>query len=106
MRIPFFPTLVYEYLIESIDNLKQINLANKDVIIDGNSFMYYIYNEIVKEDKKKEMLKRLTGTPFGYDGCWKIFHDILVLFKQKCSTVIVVSDGIFKSNSDRRRNLD
>jgi len=48
------------------------------------------------------MAQRLTGTPFGYDGCWKIFRETLSLFKEKCSTVVVVFDGILKSNSCRR----
>jgi hypothetical protein len=102
MGIPFFSSLIYGYLIQSTDHLKQINLTKKNVIIDGNSFMYFIYKTIVIEDRKKQMNQRLTGTPFGYDGCWKKFRDTLCLFKKKCSTVIVVFDGILKSNPYRR----
>jgi hypothetical protein len=106
MGIPFFSSSVYGYLIQSTDNLKQINLINQRVIIDGNSFMYFMYETIVMEDKKKQMSQRLTGTPFGYDGCWKIFHETLSLFKEKCSDVKVVFDGILKSNSYRRPDPD
>jgi hypothetical protein len=102
MGIPFFSSLVYDYLIQSIDNLKQINLTDQYVIIDGNSFMHFIYKTIVMDDKKKQASEKLTRTPFGYDGCWKIFREPLSLLKEKCSNVIVVFDGIIKSNSYQR----
>jgi hypothetical protein len=69
MGIPFAPSLIYDYLIQSIDHLKQVNLKNQYVIIDGNSFMYFIYKTIVIDDKKKQASQQLTRTPFGYDGC-------------------------------------
>jgi hypothetical protein len=102
MGIPFFPSLVYDYLIQSPDHLEHINLINKKVIIDANSFVHVTYKTMVIEDSKKPMAQRLTGTPFGYDGCWKKFRDTLSLFKEKCSDVTVVFDGILKSNSRRR----
>ena len=102
MGIPFFASLVYDYLIQSPNHLESIDLINKRVIIDGNSFVHFIYKTMVFEDSKKQMAQRLTGTPFGYDRCWKKFRDTLSLFKGKCSDVIVVFDGILKSNSRRR----
>lgn len=102
MGIPFLSALIYDYLIQSIDNLKQINLTNECVIIDGNSFMHYMYKTIIVDDKKKPMFQRLTGTPFGYDGCWRRFRETLSLFQNKCSTVIVVFDGFIISNPYKR----
>jgi predicted nuclease of predicted toxin-antitoxin system len=102
MGIPFCSTFIYRYLLQSTNNLKQINLTDQYVIIDGNSFMHFIYKTIMIEDQKKPMAQRLIGTPFGYDGCWKVFHDTLSLFKKKCLTVDVIFDGISKSNPYRR----
>ncbi|CAF4429189.1 unnamed protein product [Rotaria socialis] len=95
-------TFFYKYLTELNNHATRVNLKDQSIIIDANSFMYFIYNEILNDDKHKNRNQILTTIPFNYDGYWDYSKQVLNKFKQDCSDVLVVFDGVFKRNANRR----
>ncbi|CAM4824738.1 unnamed protein product [Rotaria magnacalcarata] len=95
-------TFFYKYLTKLNGHATQVNLKRQSIIIDANSFMYFIYNEILNGDKPKTRNQVLTAIPFNYDGYWDYSKEVLNKFKQDCSHVVVVFDGVFKRNANRR----
>ncbi|MCC7159925.1 MAG: hypothetical protein IT281_10370 [Ignavibacteria bacterium] len=79
-----------------------MNLKDQSIIIDANSFIYFIYNEILNGDKLQYGNQVLTATPFNYDGYWDFSKKVLNKLKQDCFEVLVVFDGVFKRNANRR----
>ena len=96
MGIPFFFTFIDKFLFSTKNPSKLVNLKDKNVIIDGYSFFYFVYNQIWSEDQQKLKIKRETDTPFAYDGLWKKLRNNLKHFKANCATLLVVFDGVFK----------
>jgi hypothetical protein len=106
MGIPYLPTLIDEFLFSSIKQFQNVNLTKKNVIIDGNSFLYFLYDRIRVKDSSKSMAQRITATQFGYDGWWTEFRNNFKNFKDSCADVYVVFDGFRKSNDHRRTDPD
>jgi hypothetical protein len=106
MGIPYLPTFIDKFLFSSTKQFQHVNLKKKNVIIDGNSFMYFLYDHIRMEDSSKSMAQRITATQFGYDGWWKEFQNNLKKFKDNCASVDVVFDGFHKPNDHRRADPD
>ena len=102
MGIPYLTTFIATYLFLNNDPSKRVNLTDHNVIIDGYSLFYFIYDEIEKEDKKKPLPQRITTTKFAYDALTEEFHSILKQFKDNCANVEVVFDGTTESNKHRR----
>ena len=98
----YLRTFAYQYLAASCSHSKRVNLHKQSIIIDANSFMYFIYDKMLNDDKTKVQNQRLTNNTFGYDGYWRLLHDMFGEFKTKCSDVLVVFDGVFKRNVRRR----
>jgi hypothetical protein len=106
MGIPYLATLIDEFLFSSTKQFKHVNLAKKNVIIDGNSFLYFLYDRIRVKDSSKSMAQRITATQFGYDGWWTEFRNNLKKFEDNCASVVVVFDGFHKSIDHRRTDPD
>lgn len=96
MGPPYFTTLNYTYLFSNNDPSKSVNLTKKNVIIDGYSFVYFIYYMTNNENKP------IATALFEYDGLSENFRNILKQFKDNCANVDVVLDGIFEPNKHRR----
>lgn len=104
MGIPYFTTLIYQYLFSNNGPTRQVNLTNENVIIDGYSLFYFIYYMIKKEDNNKPINEQITTKKYSYEGLSKRFEEILKEFKTKCAKLMVVFDGISQSNKYRRRD--
>ena len=64
--------------------------------------MYFIYDQILKNDRRKSRNQCLSHKSFDYSGYWKYLRQTLNVFKKECSSVLVVFDGVFKRNANRR----
>ena len=53
MGIEYFFTFVHKNLFSPIDRSNPVKLTGQNVIIDGNSFLHFLYNQISKDDKNK-----------------------------------------------------
>lgn len=102
MGIPYFYTLIDDFFFSKKNLLKPVNLINQNVIIDGYSFFYFIYAETRRQDQSKSMAQRVAATQFGYDGLWEKLLNSLQQFKSRCNEIVVVFDGIGKSDKHRR----
>jgi 5'-3' exonuclease len=102
MGAPYLKTLIFAYLFSKKDPFKSINLTNKNVIIDGYSFFYFIYYMVKEEDKNKSLTERITTNKFAYDGLSEKFREFLKRFKDHCENVCVVFDGSYEPNQYRR----
>jgi hypothetical protein len=102
MGLSNFFTVVDKNLFSPIYHSRSVNLEDKNVIFDGFSLLYFVYRLILEDQKKKLATQHVAGTKFGYDGCWRKFFDTFKQFKDRCRSVDVVFDGIFKQN-DRLR---
>jgi hypothetical protein len=102
MGVPFLSTFIDDFLFATKNPSKSVNLTNQNVIIDGYSFFYFIYDQTRNEDQSKSMAQRVTATQFGYDGLWEKLRKSLRQFKENCANVIVVFDGVSKPNKHRR----
>ena len=98
----YLRTFAYQYLAAPRSHSKRVNLYKQSIIIDANSFMYFIYDKMLNDDTTRVADQRLTNNPFGYDGYWRLLHDMFDEFKTKCSNVLVVFDGVFKRKVRRR----
>ncbi|CAF3389424.1 unnamed protein product, partial [Rotaria sp. Silwood2] len=57
---------------------------------------------MLKDEKSQDRNQLLTNIPFNYDGYWNFIYKVLTKFNQECSDVLVVFDGVFKHNANRR----
>lgn len=97
MGIENFFTFVDQNLFSPIVHAKSVDLTDGNVIIDGNSFLYFFYN---KTNTAK--VSHLTTTKVDYDICCRTFFYALKKFKEKCAIVHVVFDGIFNRKKYKR----
>ncbi|CAF2738503.1 unnamed protein product [Rotaria sp. Silwood2] len=61
---------------------------------------------MLKDEKSQDRNQLLTNIPFNYDGYWNFIYKVLTKFNQECSDVLVVFDGVFKHNANRRPDPD
>ncbi|CAF2871968.1 unnamed protein product [Rotaria sp. Silwood2] len=97
----YLHTFGYYYLAPPRDN-RRINLKRQSIIIDANSFMYFIYDQILNEAERINRNQDLTNILFDYNGYWDYLREVLIKFKKNCSSVLVVFDGVYKQNANRR----
>ena len=98
MGIPYLTTFIYSHLLSNTNQRKSVKLDNANVIIDGYSLFYFVYNQIEKEKKDKPIDEEY----FIYENFSKDLENILKELKQRCANVIVVFDGICQSKQYRR----
>lgn len=105
MGPPYLSTLIYQYLAQPAERTPQINLRGKSIIIDANSFLYYIYDQMLLKDKEKLSHECLTNTPFMYEIYWHRLQKLFTKLRER-SKVTVVFDGVFRSHKDKRPDPD
>ncbi|CAF3973909.1 unnamed protein product [Rotaria sp. Silwood1] len=97
----YLHTFGYNYLAPPQSH-RRINLKRQSIIIDANSFMYFIYDQILNEAERDNRNHDSTNTLFDYNGYWDYLREVLIKFKNNCSSVLVVFDGVYKKNANRR----
>ena len=98
----YLHTFAYFYLASHKHHVKQVDLKDQPIIIDANSFMYFVYDQLLNEEKGTDKRQLSGNIPFDYDGYWRVLYNMLTKFKEKCSQVYVVFDGVFNRNANRR----
>ena len=102
MGYGYFCTFVYKYLAPPKHHGNWIELKRRRIIVDANSFLFYIYDQILQEPERKQLNEaRLTNTSFMKKSYWKEIENFFSKLG-KDSNVTVVFDGIFKSHKDKR----
>lgn len=98
MGIECFFTFVDRNLYSPVIHSKTVNLTGSNVIIDGNSFVYFLSNQVNKYLLENET----TIIKSTNDLYYRRFLYALKQFQRNCATVHVVFDGIFKRNKHKR----
>lgn len=98
MGIEDFFTFVDRNLFSPTDHSKLINLKGSNVIIDGNSFLCFLCNEVNKSAFENEITIKSV-----YDLYYQTFLYALNKFQNNCASVHFVFDGVFKENQHRKR---
>ena len=106
MGIPYLFSLINNYPGLSTSPPQRVDLKGRAVIVDRNSTMYAIYDQAVIDDKTRSKTEQVTKTPFGYDKYRKLLYDLFFQLREKCTTVIVVSDGVYRRHPRRRSDPD
>lgn len=98
----YLHTLAYSYLAPHRNHQKSVHLKGQSIIIDANSFIYFIYDKMLKDPVFNTENVEIPNRPFDYDAYWSYMRNILLKFKKQCSKIHVVFDGIYKRNANRR----
>ena len=99
MGIECFFTFVDRNLFSPIDHSKSVNLTDSNVIIDGNSFLYFLCNQV----NESVLQDGITIKPTN-DLYYAKFFYALKKFQTNCATVHVVFDGVSKQNKHHKRD--